>query len=514
MKFRAVPQWILAAVWALVLWLPGLGAVPLFDWDEINFAEVSREMVISGQYLQPTINFQPFWEKPPLFFWLQALSYHLWGINECAARLPNVFCGLVTLGWMARAIPGPGSLWAMLYAGSLLPHLYFRSGIIDPWYNLFGFWMLWYGLKALDAGHIRHFIVAGLCGGLALATKGPAVPGLVSITLGIYSLRYRCWRKSYPVAWIAGISIFCAVGLIWYILYGLKYGPQLLQDFLSYQIRLLSTSDAGHTGFPGFHGAVLFVGLMPASAFFLGAIPQGLRRDYWPHLLLVILVVGAFSIVKTKIVHYSSLAYFPITWMAALWLWERRNARIPAGPRIVAAFQWLFLALGLAVSILFLLKPQNFLPHIQDELVRANILHASPALRWPAVVALFTASAASFSLLGAHSFKRLQRALILTTLTITLAIYGVVPTVERISQGPVIDACLKAKHHGLPVYTSNFKSYAPYFYGAVMPPGWPHPPQSGSYALIFRRDKPFHIPSDCPCDTLGGYLVCLKLFNN
>ena len=53
----------------LLLFLPGLGNVHLFDWDEINFAESAREMINSGNYLTVQINFEPFWEKPPLFIW-------------------------------------------------------------------------------------------------------------------------------------------------------------------------------------------------------------------------------------------------------------------------------------------------------------------------------------------------------------------------------------------------------------------------------------------------------------
>ncbi|NBO49191.1 MAG: hypothetical protein EBU80_05610 [Chitinophagia bacterium] len=51
-----------------LLFMHSLGASPLFDWDEINFAESAREMLVSGDYLRVQINFQPFWEKPPLFF--------------------------------------------------------------------------------------------------------------------------------------------------------------------------------------------------------------------------------------------------------------------------------------------------------------------------------------------------------------------------------------------------------------------------------------------------------------
>ncbi len=57
----------LIALLALLLFVPGLGAVHLFDWDEINFAEIAREMLVTGDYLRPQMNFEPFYEKPPLF---------------------------------------------------------------------------------------------------------------------------------------------------------------------------------------------------------------------------------------------------------------------------------------------------------------------------------------------------------------------------------------------------------------------------------------------------------------
>jgi 4-amino-4-deoxy-L-arabinose transferase-like glycosyltransferase len=77
--------------------MPFLGGVHLFDWDEINFAEAAREMIIQKDYLRVYINYEPFWEKPPLFIWLQAFAMKLFGINEYAARFPNAVCGVITL---------------------------------------------------------------------------------------------------------------------------------------------------------------------------------------------------------------------------------------------------------------------------------------------------------------------------------------------------------------------------------------------------------------------------------
>src|SRR4030066_2459796 len=82
---------------AALLFIPFLGGVHLFDWDEINFAESAREMIESGDYLTVQINFTQFWEKPPLFIWMQVVSMKLFGINEFAARFPNAICGIITL---------------------------------------------------------------------------------------------------------------------------------------------------------------------------------------------------------------------------------------------------------------------------------------------------------------------------------------------------------------------------------------------------------------------------------
>ena len=69
-------------------------SVHLFDWDEINFAECAREMIAAKQYFLVTINYLPFWEKPPLFIWMQALSMKVFGVSDYAARLPNAFAVL------------------------------------------------------------------------------------------------------------------------------------------------------------------------------------------------------------------------------------------------------------------------------------------------------------------------------------------------------------------------------------------------------------------------------------
>src|ERR1700733_4230697 len=93
-------RYIIVAFIGSLLFLPFLGHVHLFDWDEINFAECAREMIVSKDYLRAQIDFMPFWEKPPLFIWLQVGSMKLFGVGEYAARFPNALVGVITLAAM------------------------------------------------------------------------------------------------------------------------------------------------------------------------------------------------------------------------------------------------------------------------------------------------------------------------------------------------------------------------------------------------------------------------------
>jgi 4-amino-4-deoxy-L-arabinose transferase-like glycosyltransferase len=95
---------ILIIVIGSFLFIPFIGQSHLFDWDEINFAEAAREMLVTNDWLTVQINYLPFWEKPPLFIWMQALSMKVFGINEFAARFPNAICGIVTLLVLFRLV--------------------------------------------------------------------------------------------------------------------------------------------------------------------------------------------------------------------------------------------------------------------------------------------------------------------------------------------------------------------------------------------------------------------------
>lgn len=324
----------------VLFFIPFLGNVHLFDWDEVNFAEISREMIMTGDYLKVQINYQPFFEKPPMFFWLQVLSMKVFGINEFAARFPNTLVGIITLLVLFRI--GTllynrqfGIIWALAYFGSILPHLYFRSGIIDPLFNLFIFLGFYFFLKFkwIKDGLVRSgkqsqlfasITLSGIFIGLALLTKGPVAYLILILSFAVYWIKVK-FRLFVSVPWFIWISFVAfTVMFTWFGLEMLQNGPAFIREFIVYQIRLFTTHDAGHSGFPGFHFIVLLIGCFPASIFAIRGfyrMPSGnkIQQDFrvWMIILFWVVLV-LFSIVQSKIVHYSSLAYFPLTFLAAI----------------------------------------------------------------------------------------------------------------------------------------------------------------------------------------------------
>src|SRR5437763_586807 len=86
------------AIGGFYLW--GLGSFPLVGPDEPRYAEVAREMLARRDLITPTLGGLPWFEKPPLLYWMMMLSYRVLGVSEYAARLGPAICGLLTGGFV------------------------------------------------------------------------------------------------------------------------------------------------------------------------------------------------------------------------------------------------------------------------------------------------------------------------------------------------------------------------------------------------------------------------------
>ena len=331
------------------------------------FRSCAREMLVTRNYTTVQINFQPFWEKPPLFIWMQALSMKMFGVNEFAARFPNAICGIFTLITVFKIGESVydkrfGFLWGLSFGGSILPFLYFKSGIIDPWFNLFIFSgicrLVLITNNVTSSLTVRNGIFAGVFFGLATLTKGPVaiLIALLSV-MAFIILQRKLWIFS--LASIAAIaSSYIIVAGSWFLFLFIIGKQQLINDFLAYQLRLFSTEDSGHGGFFGYHFVVLLIGCFPASLFsfiawrrFSSDTPfQRFFKNWMVLLFWVVLIL--FSIVKTKIVHYSSLCYFPLSFLSAYGINKLLTGESKWNSRLKFLGIVISLFLGLAFSLI------------------------------------------------------------------------------------------------------------------------------------------------------------------
>ena len=212
-------------LWATLGFLP-LMLRPLWEPDEGRYAEIPREMLEKGDWLTPTLNYVHYFEKPPLQYWLSAISMKLFGANALAARLPLAMAWAIVLwcAWkLAQRLGARDPRWAMAMASTGL--LAFVTGQIltlDALFSAFVVLSLTAAMEAVAARFENRSALGWTAlahGGLAAAmlTKGLAGPVLVGGTV-IFSLGFA-WNDPRLRRAVLGI-LFNPLGLL--VLVGLS----------------------------------------------------------------------------------------------------------------------------------------------------------------------------------------------------------------------------------------------------------------------------------------------------
>jgi len=501
---------------AALAFVPFLGSAPLFDWDEINFAESAREMIVSGNYFQVQINYQPFWEKPPLFIWLQVGSMKLFGINEFAARFPNALVGIVTLLVLfstGRKLHSDRLGWIVsgLYFISFLPHLYFKSGIIDPLFNLFIFsgllnvmWADQGNPKAPGSSHLRASL-AGLLVGLGTLTKGPVALLVVAITYGIYK---AIWSRSLP--WKA-IGVFTLVYLVvilsWFgsLAAFTPEGFDTVRKFIVYQVELFMQPVAGHEQPFFYHFVVFALGCFPLSSFsFRGmAMKSNEPRQQVAIRIMTILfwvVMVLFTIVRTKIIHYSSLLYFPGAVLAGYWVLDimERRQTVKWDQKLLFVLGFLLFGGGSMLVGVVAANIEWVAPLFKGEFARAALSTKVAWTGWEFLPGLTYCIATA---MAAVYLWRAQMRHFLAVLAMVMPFYTnginalILPRIADYTQQPAIRFLKQVGQEDAYVMVEGHKSYAHYFYASMMP--FPHPEipleKRGDWMARGPVDKPVYL---------------------
>ncbi|HPD16755.1 MAG TPA: glycosyltransferase family 39 protein [Planctomycetota bacterium] len=213
---------LILALGAVVL-VPQLFLRDVWGPDETRFAEVAREMIVSGDYIVPHLNGTLYAEKPPVFFWLTAAVWPLFGVN--AGRVVAAAAGLGALlltHRLGRRLYGAAEgLWAALVMASCLLFIgVARAGILDSLLLLAILAAVNCGYEGLEgAGRRAGAAWLGFYASLALGAliKGPVVLVGAGLVVLAYALAYRKSVRGGGWWHLAGAGLFAALVAAWLV---------------------------------------------------------------------------------------------------------------------------------------------------------------------------------------------------------------------------------------------------------------------------------------------------------
>lgn len=277
----------LIALIALSSALFGAGVVPVMDRDEARFAQASRQMVESGDYVRIRVQDEERSKKPVGIHWLQAASVHVFEpithrLNEIwMYRVPSalgvLMAALATLWAGTRLIGARAAFWgAALFASGLL--LGFEGMTAKTDAALCGFTTLALAAAAhLYLGAQRPRLLAltfWAALGAAILIKGPIAPLVVALTLFPLALWERRWRWMKPLAWWAGPVLMLLIVLPWMVAIYQATNGRFFAEAIGHDLgSKVSGGSEGHSGPPGYHLLLLSVLIFPATF----ALPYAVR---------------------------------------------------------------------------------------------------------------------------------------------------------------------------------------------------------------------------------------------
>jgi 4-amino-4-deoxy-L-arabinose transferase-like glycosyltransferase len=323
-----------------------LGNRPLSVPDEGRYVEISREMAATGNYLTPRLNSVKYFEKPVFFYWLEAFSINLFGLNEFTLRLwPALFA---LFGCLATAVAGArlfgrltGLLGATVLATSLLYYGLSRAIILDmPVSILLTLALLSFLMGTHEAPGLKRRLylwVFYAFAALAVLTKGLIgifIPGMV---VGAWILLLGEWRMLKTLYIPSGLALFLLIAAPWHIMVG-RANPEFYQFYFIHEHfqRYLTRVHGRYKPFWYFMPIVL-LGLFPWSAFLVQAIKHNLpstwreRHEHRDALFLMLwagLVFLFFSSSSSKLVPYILPVFPPLALLVGRYLaaaWDSRD---------------------------------------------------------------------------------------------------------------------------------------------------------------------------------------------
>lgn len=338
---RAIALVLVSATCVPAFWF-NLDGTTLWDPDEGRHASIAREMLASGQWLTPTLNGQPYHDKPALFYWLVASSLHAFGQEAWAARVPSAIAATVgvlatTLWGMHFLGPLAGALAGMILATAGLWVGLGRLALLDMLFSVLLSLALLYGSAWAFGGRARGWPVWPVYAALALATlaKGPAAPLLAAVIFAILTYRinvpWRAWRP------LHGAAVFTIIAGAWFLAAGIV-APQYVYEFVwTHNVGRFTSASVGHSLNLLAYCYWLPTTFLPWSLYWPGALHALYRRglrDLPPPielcLIWVTVVFVFFTVSAAKLATYMLPVFPPLALLTAVALRDAFSTRSPA----------------------------------------------------------------------------------------------------------------------------------------------------------------------------------------
>ncbi|MDR5750581.1 MULTISPECIES: glycosyltransferase family 39 protein [unclassified Caballeronia] len=314
---------LLLIVALAVIWFVPLGLRHLVPSDEGRYAEMAREMFVTGDWITPRYNGYKYFEKPPLQTWANALTFAWFGIGEWQARLYTAltgFAGVLLIGYTgARVFNGvTGFCTAVILASSpywnLMAHFNTLDMALSFWMELTLCALLLAQRPGLPTRHVRLWM--WLCWGAmaaALLSKGLVgviLPGAVLVLYSLITRDWALWKRLYIGS---GLIVFLIVAAPWFVLVQMKNPEFFNFFFIVQQFKRYLTPEQNRPGPLYYFVPVLIVGFLPWLSIVYQSTRHALKLPRQPNgfapvpLLLIwtLFIFLFFSASHSKLLSYT-----------------------------------------------------------------------------------------------------------------------------------------------------------------------------------------------------------------
>lgn len=329
---------IIFVILLFYIFFSGIGSYGLLSKDEPRYAGCALEMIENHNWIVPKFNFQNRFDKPPLFYWLIAISYKVLKVNEFASRVPSAISAilLVLFTWyIGDKVIGKnvGLLSAAILATSIEYVALGRRAATDIVLcfffsaTLYSFY-LYYNEKD-EKRKFFWVILLGAFEGLAILTKGPVAVILSFLVIGLFLILKKELNLKSLKALSLIFLIAIAISLPWYIAVHFATNGEFTRDFfILHNIQRFTSVVGEHPGPIWFYFPVVLIGFLPWTFFLISALLNLLFRirklNFNKFILFCILwsfiIFLFFSISKTKLLTYILLIFPSLALITGYWI--------------------------------------------------------------------------------------------------------------------------------------------------------------------------------------------------